>query len=229
MRVFATLLIISIALNSCSEQKGDVRFQVIDTDFSKGRLTHVQSVNLVDLERFHGHLCDGLVVGALAMEAAMRTLYPNQPVDRTNLRAVSKPSPCLTDVAIYLSGGRYQFNTFYVDTAFEGLYIVQRIDNGKAVSVSLNQGVKPAAIDSLGNLAVQRKLSPCGIDSLRALEDSFTDQLLASEAGTIFTVEVLEEFTWNPVLSNQFVKTDVLNRDAPECRNTGSTSRELNP
>jgi len=217
MRIAIPLLAILIALASCGEEKTGVHFEVIDTDFSKGRLTHLQTVNLDDLERFHGHLCDGLVVGALAMEAAMQTLYPDQPIDRTNLRAVSKPSPCLTDVAVYLTGGRYQFNTFYVDTAFAGLYIIQRIDNGRAVSVSLNQGVKPAAIDRLGNLAVQRKLSPCGLDSLRAMEDDFTDRLLESEAADIFTVSELKAFEWNPVLNNQFVKTDVLNRDAQVC------------
>lgn len=217
MRILAILFIILIVLTSCSEEKNGVRFEVIDTDFSKGRLTHVQTVNLEDLERFHGHLCDGLVVGALAMEAAMQTLYPNQPIDRTNLRMVSKPSPCLTDVAVYLSGGRYQFNTFYVDTAFSGLYIIQRMDNGRTVSVSLNKGLKPAAIDSLGNLAVHRKLSPCALDSLRAMENDFTERLLESEVKDIFTVSELKAFEWSPVLNNQFVKTDVLNRDAPKC------------
>jgi acetolactate decarboxylase len=54
-----------------------------------------------------------------------------------------------------------------LDAAFEALYIIQRIDNLKTVSVSLNNGVKPAAINSLGNIAIQQKLSPCGTDSLK--------------------------------------------------------------
>jgi acetolactate decarboxylase len=37
--------------------------KVMDTDFSKGRLTHQQTITLDDAAKFHGHLCDGLVVG----------------------------------------------------------------------------------------------------------------------------------------------------------------------
>lgn len=160
-------LILLFTFASCNTSDNFPEFKTIDTDFSKGRLNHKQKITINDLEKFHGHLCDGLIVGSLAMQEAMKQLYPNEPIDRTNLRIVSKPSPCLTDVAIYLTGGRYQFNSFYVDTDFEGLYIIQRIDNLKTVSISLNKGVKPAAIDSLGNIAIQQNLSACDIDHLQ--------------------------------------------------------------
>jgi acetolactate decarboxylase len=209
-------VIFTIILSACSSNK-HISFRTLDTDFSKGRLTHRQTISMNDLEKFHGHLCDGLVVGALAMQQAMKELYPNQPIDRTNVRIVSKPSPCLTDVAIYLTGGRYQFNTFYVDTAFDGLYIVQRIDNNKTVSVSLNKGVKPTAIDSLGNLAEQNKLTPCDIDQLKMLEDNFTKQLYKSDPNKIFTVNNIENFTWQPNVKNTFIKTDIINKQQPNC------------
>lgn len=196
----------------------NISFETIDTDFSKGRLTHRQTINMHDLEKFHGHLCDGLVVGALAMQQAMAELYPNQPIDRTNLRIVSKPSPCLTDVAIYLTGGRYQFNTFYVDTAFEGIYIIQRLDNLQAVSVSLNSGVKPPAIDSLGNIAIKQNLPPCNIDFLRELEDDFTQTLLNSDPNKIFSVKNISNFDWNPNTKNDYLKTDILNKNLPNCK-----------
>ena len=212
---FLTLITI-IILSACSSSK-HISFRTLDTDFSKGRLTHRQTISMNDLEKFHGHLCDGLVVGALAMQQAMKELYPNQPIDRTNVRIVSKPSPCLTDVAIYLTGGRYQFNTFYVDTAFDGLYIVQRIDNNKTVSVSLNKGVKPTVIDSLGNLAEQNKLTPCEIDQLKMLEDNFTKQLYKSDPNKIFTVKSIDNFTWQPTLKNTFIKTDIINKQQPNC------------
>lgn len=48
----------------------------LDTDFSKGRLTHQQKISIKDLEKFHGHLCDGLVVGALAMHKINGLFYP---------------------------------------------------------------------------------------------------------------------------------------------------------
>lgn len=209
-------VIFTIILSACSSNK-HISFRTLDTDFSKGRLTHQQTISMNDLEKFHGHLCDGLVVGALAINQAMKELYPNKPIDRTNVRIVSKPSPCLTDVAIYLTGGRYQFNTFYVDTAFDGLYIVQRMDNNKTVSVSLNKGVKPTVIDSLGNLATQQKLTPCDIDNLKMLEDNFTKQLYKSDPNKIFTVKSIDNFIWQPNVKNTFIKTDIINKQQPNC------------
>lgn len=210
------LIILLISLFSCQTSK-QITFKTLDTDFSKGRLNHQQTVNLKDLEKFHGHLCDGLVVGALAVQQAMTILYPNQVIDRTNLRIVSQPSPCLTDVAIYLTGGRYQFNTFYVDNTIDGLYIIQRIDNNKTVSVSLNKGVKPSAIDSLGTLATKQQLSSCGIDSLKTLENDFTNYLYKTKPTELFTVRTLTDFTWQPTLKNTFLKTDTINKDKPNC------------
>lgn len=211
-------LLILLAFASCNTSDKFPEFETIDTDFSKGRLNHEQKITINDLEKFHGHLCDGLVVGALAVQEAMKELYPNGPNDRTNLRIVSKPSPCLTDVAIYLTGGRYQFNTFYVDTDFEGLYIIQRIDDLKTVSVSLNKGVKPTAIDSLGNIAIQQNLSPCDIDHLRKLEDNFTQALIHSDPTKLFTVKEISNFQWNPKTKNDYLKTDILNKDLPDCK-----------
>jgi acetolactate decarboxylase len=211
-------LLILFAFASCNTSDRFPEFETIDTDFSKGRLNHKQKITINDLEKFHGHLCDGLVVGALAVQVAMKELYPNEPIDRTNLRIVSKPSPCLTDISIYLTGGRYQFNTFYVDTDFEGLYIIQRIDDLKTVSVSLNKGVKPTAIDSLGNIAIQKNLSPCDIDHLRKLEDDFTQALIHSDPTKLFTVKEISNFQWIPKTKNDYLKTDILNKNLPDCR-----------
>lgn len=59
--------------------------QVNGTDFSKGRLGNIQHIDLDDLVKFHGHHCDGLVVGHLALLAALYELqYPDGVVDRTN-------------------------------------------------------------------------------------------------------------------------------------------------
>lgn len=211
------LVIMLFAFASCNTSGNYPELETIDTDFSKGRLNHKQTILISDLEKFHGHVCDGLVVGVIAMQEAMQELYPNQPIDRTNLRIVSKPSPCLTDVAVYLSGGRYQFNTFYVDTEFEGLFIVQRIDDLKTVSVSLNNGVKPTAIDSLGNKAIQKELAPCDIDRLRGLEDDFTQTLIHTDPAEMFTVKEITTFVWDPKTKNNYLKTDVLNKHLPSC------------
>lgn len=218
-RLAIIILVILSACTSNLEEMKQINFETIDTDFSKGRLNNKQKITMHDLEKFHGHLCDGLVLGALAMQEAMKTLYPNNTIDRTNLRIVSKPSPCLTDVAIFITGGRYQFNTFYVDKDFNGLYIIQRIDNFRTVSVSLNKGVKPSAIDSLGKLAIQQNLPPCDIDHLKELEDNFSQALIDSNPVEVFTVKEIKNFTWKPKTKNDYLKTDILNKDLSRCEN----------
>jgi acetolactate decarboxylase len=120
---------------------------------------------------------------------------------------VSNASPCLTDVGVYLTGGRYQFNTFYVDDKLKTLYTVSRIDNNKTYQVKLRPGVKPTAIDSLGSLAVQRKLSPCALEGLRNLEDNFSEKLVGLKASELYEIEELKHFRWKPILKNTFVKT----------------------
>ncbi len=194
------------------------RFTVNDTNFSKGRMGNIQEINLKDLVKFHGHACDGLILGALGLKEGLQVLYPDGIIDRTNNRVVSKSSPCLTDAAIYITGARYQYNTFYVNDNLDGLYIIQRMDNHKAVSVSLKEGVKPAEITRLGLLADQNKLAPCELDKLRELEDNFGNQLLNSDPSKIFIIQELDNFIWNPLLDNKFIKTDILNKNVVTCK-----------
>jgi acetolactate decarboxylase len=191
--------------------------KVNDTDFSKGRLGLEHQLTLEDLEKFHGHLCDGLVVGFLGIKEGLDVLYPDGIVDRTNTRIVSKSSPCLTDVAVYVTGGRYQFNTFYVSNDITGFYVIQRIDNGKTISVTMNKGVKPAEIDELGAKAVSGELTACELDSLKQMEDNFSEKLLSTNPKDNFTVIELDSFEWNPILKNDFTKTDVLNKNKEKC------------
>jgi acetolactate decarboxylase len=191
--------------------------KVIDTDFSKGRLTHQQTITLEDVAKFHGHLCDGLAVGFLGLREALYQLYPDSIIDRTNTRIVSKSSPCLTDVAIYLTGGRYQYNSFYVTDSISFMYIVQRIDNGKSYGIKLRSGIKPAIIDSLGNLANAGKLEACDLDRLKNLENEFLKQMLSANPKDVFTLMDLGVYEWKPFLSNSFLKTDVVNKRQKKC------------
>lgn len=191
--------------------------RVNDTDFSKGRLGNIQEVELKDLAKFHGHLCDGLVVGHLALQESLLKLYPDGIIDRTNTRIVSKPSPCLTDAAIYITGGRYQFDSFYVSEDIDGLFVAQRIDTGKTVSVMMNNGVKPKEIERLGAKAVKRELSACDLDKLRIMEDDFSEKLLLENPKDNFKVIALNDFKWNPILKNDYIKTDILNKNISNC------------
>lgn len=221
MKLYWLTLFSLLMLSACNNQiennqKKSITWNVLDTDFSKGRLLHHQKIELSDLEKFHGHLCDGLILGSLAFNEAIKELYPNDTIDRTNLRIISQASPCISDVAVYLSGGRYQFNSFYVDGSQKEIYRIQRLDNRKAVSVSIKDGVKPYAIDSMGVLATQNLLSACELDFLHQLEDDFSEFLFRADASTLFKVNVLHDFTWESQL-NIYPKTDVLNKNALPC------------
>lgn len=192
--------------------------KVNDTDFSKGRLGNIQTVELQDLVKFHGHLCDGLVEGFVALQYGLYQLFPDSLIDRTNVRIVSKPSPCLTDVAVYLTGARYQFGTFYVSNDFEGLYVVQRIDNSKTVNILRKPNVKPEIIDRMGEQAIAGNLAPCDLEKLRKLEDDYTLFLQQNKPENLFELKTLSEFVWKPVLKNDFTKTDILNKNAERCK-----------
>lgn len=208
MKKFFLVAILFSIINIAYPQK----IKVIDTDFSKGKLAHIQTIRYSDLVKFHGHSCDGLLEGWQALELALNELYPEGIIDRTNTRIVSKASPCIADVAIFLTGARYQYNTFYVSTDFEGLYIVQRIDNGLTIQVLRNDNVKPAAIDSLGNLAVMQKLSYEELQNLRKLEDQYAAYLRKTPSFQNFTLRIFKNFQWNPILNNEFIKTDIINK-----------------
>lgn len=193
--------------------------KVNDTDFSKGRLGNIQSIDIQDLVKFHGHLCDGLVEGFVALQYGLYQLFPDSLIDRTNVRIVSKPSPCLTDVAVYLTGARYQFGTFYVSNDFEGLYLVQRIDNQKTMNILRKPNVKPEMIDLMGKQAIAGNLVPCDLDKLRKLEDDYTLFLQQNKPENLFEIRTLTEFLWQPILKNDFVKTDILNKNTKRCIN----------
>ena len=217
MKRLMPIVLLLAACSGSQEQSPELQWHVVDTDFSKGRLGNEQTVTFTDLEKLHGHWCDGLVVGAIGLGEALKELYPSAPIDRTDLRVTSRSSPCLTDVAIMLTGGRAQFGTFQVSDTIQGLYIVQRVSDGRTFSVKLRPGVKPAVIDSLGGLAVARTLSPCGIDSLRSTEASFGADLLTHDPRTTFVVKEQTAFQWPEPAFTTYTKTDILNKNAPRC------------
>lgn len=212
-KVLQRILCLLFLQCSCMTLLSAQNQKVIDTDFSKGQLLNVQNIKYKDLVKFHGHSCDGLLEGMQALQLGLEALYPNGVVDRTNTRVVSNSSPCLTDAAIYLTGGRYQYNTFYVDNNIPGMYIIQRIDNGKAVAVSRNKNVKPAIIDIMGKKAIAKELSYSQLRELKQLEDDYAKKLRKSEPQSNFTVKELIDYKWNPQYNSTYIKTDIINKN----------------
>lgn len=209
---FLLTLLLFIVENASTQN-----IKVNDTDFSKGRLGNIQTINIDDVAKFHGHKCDGLVEAFLALELALNEIYPNGIVDRTNTRVISKSSPCMADVAIYLTGGRYQFNTFYIDNEIDGLFIVEKIDIEEKILVQRKENVKPQKIDELGKVAIQKKLNSCQLNKLKALEEEYSEKLLKGISSDFFDLKKVKNLEWHPNMKNDYIKTDIINKNQSKC------------
>jgi len=113
-----------------------------------------------------------------------------------------------------------QKETFLILLCFrpDTRYVIQRMDDCKTISVSLNKRVKPSEIDSLGIIALNQELSPCDIDHLRDWENDFTKVLLNLEPEDLFTLQTLRDFDWQPNSKHDHIKSDVLNKNLPHCK-----------
>ena len=126
---------------------GTPTFTVIDTRSAQGRLDgRPKEVSVADLVLFHGHACDGLLRGMWAMRALADVAFPGRPFDRSDLLVVSKSSPCLGDVAAYLTGGRARFGTHRLDDTLGVGFRVQVLSTKEAWEVHEEPGFFPAHI-----------------------------------------------------------------------------------
>lgn len=65
-----------------------------------------------------------------------------------------------------LTGGRYQFSSFYESEAIKGMYVTQRIGPGKSINLRRKPNIKPAVIDLIGSKAVKGELTDCELNVL---------------------------------------------------------------
>ena len=139
---------------------------VRDTDSALGRYSlDTKQIGLKDLTRFHGHLCDGLVLGFVEIKAVLEKLFPDGVVDRTDLRAVSKNGPCIVDAVSFMTGARTNFQTLRVDPSIGEGFILQRISTGVAYRVKLRPGVMSDEQMELERSIRQRRLEGDPIDA----------------------------------------------------------------
>ena len=174
-----------------------VLIRVLDTESSLGPLAQTtQEVTLADLVRFHGHPCDGLIAAAEGITLGLKTLFPDGVVDRTDVAAATNASPCYSDVAAYLTGARTLYGTLVIDRTLGDEWVLVRASTGKAVTVRLKPGVKPADLP-----AMEKKLRAAGCDGpliarVQSLQQTFIRRLLASVPGSLYEVTVLPAFPY---------------------------------
>jgi formylmethanofuran dehydrogenase subunit E len=193
-------------------------FDVLDTEPSLGRYAQgTKRIGLKDLVKFHGHPCDGLFRGAFAMRLALDALEPQGIADRTDLRVLSRNSPCLGDVAAYLTGGRVRFGTQDVRDEPGVWYLVGRISTGRTVRVRERPGVYPPDLAQReARMMTEGKVEAAQIDAVREAQSRWVrDVLLTRPAGELYAVETLPRYTWEEVpYAHVGRRTDVLFKHA---------------
>lgn len=192
-------------------------FRVLDTRSAQGRLDRREkSVTLADLVLAHGHACDGLLRGAWAMRALADLAFPAAPLDRSDLLVVSKNSPCLGDVAAYLSGGRARFGTHRLDnTLGVGFQLVQ-LSSGRAYEVLEEPGFFPDAIIEWEAALLTDAVDDDDKAELLALHEAaqwdwVRDVLMPSAPADHYHARELVHFTAPPAL-HEATRTDTINR-----------------
>lgn len=194
--------------------------RVRDTDSALGRYNlQTKELGLKDLARVHGHLCDGLVIAYVLLKAAFEKLFVDGIVDRTDIRVVSKNSPCMVDAAGMMSGARINFQTLRVQADLENAFIVQRISTGRAVKVSLKGGVFPEETDQLAKKirklrANGKSVSANEIDRIDQLHDALSKTVLTRDLGDILFVDELDDYQFH--FNDLYVgRGDIINKSAP--------------
>lgn len=190
-------------------------FEMLDTESSLGPYAAgTKTITLKDLVKMHGHPCDGLVTAAAGLSLGLKELYPDGVIDRTDTACITNNSPCFGDVAAYLTGGRIRFGTQKIDARMGNEFILYRISTGKAVKVSLREGVFP---QQLAELERKVKAGDFTIEEMRESQTvgwDFAASIVNKPLEESFVVEALDSFIWKPdTYSHQGARGDIVNKD----------------
>lgn len=180
-----------------TNSKFSPEFEVLDTESALGRYaTMTKTITLKDMIKFHGHACDGLIMGAAGIRLALDELFPEGIIDRTDLRIISKNGPCFMDASAYLTGGRINFGTLDIDGSLGVGWIVQRISTGKTVKSSLRDGVFPKELAAIEKKIRAGKGTSEDLTYCRDLAWVFSKDLLAQPLSKSFSVKILKNFSF---------------------------------
>ena len=195
---------------------------VLDTDSALGRRNlYPKRITLKDMARMHGHLCDGLVTAWVELSAALRALFPDGVVDRTDVRVVSKNAPCWADAGAWMTGARINQGTLMLDNSVGDGFVVQRISTGNAMRVSLRAGFYPAQLAALEKSIRTRRaraeaVAPGEIDRFERNANEYSRKLLNTPPDRAITLQRLADYHFPDHSQNPLApRSDTINRDAP--------------
>ena len=190
-------------------------FDVLDTESSLGPYApRSKRITIDDLVKMHGHVCDGLVTAACALQVGLDALYPDGVVDRTDTGCITKNSPCYGDVAAYLTGGRVRFGTQKIDPSLGNEFVLYRFSTGQAVRASLREGRFPRALADLETKLRSGDFTDEEMRACQRLGWDFARELLQHPPTDSFEVQVLPELTWTPdAYEHLGPRGDVIHKD----------------
>lgn len=195
-------------------------FQVLDTRSAQGRLdVREKTVTVADLVLAHGHACDGLLRGVWAMRALADVAFGEDPIDRSDLLVVSKNSPCLGDVAAYLTGGRARFGTHRLDDTLGVGFQLQQLSTGRSWEVREEPGFFPALIIAWEAALLREGLAQTDVRELLAVHEAaqwdwVREALLPSAPSDHYFARTLDRLDL-PAPLYEARRTDTVNRLVP--------------
>ncbi len=192
---------------------------VRDTDSPKGRYNlYPKTLDIKTIARFHGHFCDGLVLAYVELTNALKKLFPNGVIDRTDLRVVSKNSPCLVDTSSILTGARINHKTLSLDNSLGGAFIIQQISTKKAYKVELADKsflkklkAKEKEIDN--KIKNHQKVNPKDIDEIEALAFDAMKYMLFTNPDKFLKITELKNYKFKFNLKDIGKRSDVVNKN----------------
>jgi formylmethanofuran dehydrogenase subunit E len=193
---------------------------VRDTDSALGRYSlETKEIGLKDLARFHGHMCDGMVIAFVEIKAVLEKLFPGGVVDRTDLQAVSKNGPCLVDAVMMMTGARVNFRTLRIDNSMGDGFIIQKISSGEAYEVRLKPGVFPenqAVLErKIRKLRSEGKsVAAADIDRVEEIAGALSRKMLTKAPSQLLTVNMKPgyKFSFSDLYGR---RGDIINKDMP--------------
>jgi formylmethanofuran dehydrogenase subunit E len=173
-------------------------FEVRDTENKYGRYAKLsKTITIKDLIKYHGHFCGGLVESASSLRVAFDSLFPDESIDRTDLRIVSNNSACGGDVADYLTGGRARFNSHVIDNALtESEFYVQQVSTGKTVHVKLNPEVYPKEVKTQMKKIESGTFEPKDIDLFQELQWAYAKRMVGRPLAESFITKEVKDYKW---------------------------------
>lgn len=197
--------------------KNNTPIRVLDTNSSLGRYsTFTKQIELKDLAKIHGHLCDGLVISFVELKEVLKKLFPNDIIDRTDLRVVSKNGPCWVDAAAMMTGARINFGTLSIDKSVGNGFIVQKISTGETYQVKLKDGVFPDDLVKLekkikSEAKAGKKVSDEDINKLETLADKLSEKVLNTNPTELIEIKKLDNFKFKQNIQVG-TRTDIINK-----------------